>query len=1311
MHIPLKVKDFFRSRLFLLLCPVICFAAAFLISGEENAGHGTAVRQFEYTLDKKAEHAREELSELSEKAKKWTYKELFSEKHDYYESLFEREGLVFLIFENDSLCFWTDNTIAVDNFLSRNNLNSKIVKLPNGWFKVVKLSAGKKELFGLVLLKREYAYQNKYLVNEFQREFALSPGVRLVVDETKAELKRQGAADVNNTDVHEKEGTYLCTLIFPPPSPGNSESSFTFYLVILLNILGFIFSVWLLQAECDSMAGKIGRGWATLLLVLSIGVLRYLAISIGFPQAFYQLKLFSPELYGDASYSWLNSLGDLLINALLAFYLVFYVYRNIQMSDLPALTGMFAGGRTKENRVKGISQGKNSEKKIFKKSDSVIFVSALFLLFSVSRIINYIFSGLINNSNIPFTLNDIFSHTIYTYVCLLIIALFFISYFMLLDKTIRVIRVLELKNNQILVGVSAAAALFVIASHLLGTVDMILVFWPVLLFVLMFWIKQKKISYSFSAIVVLLFIVSFFSAHVILKYTGYKERDSRKIFAQKLSAEQDPLAEHLFTEVKDHISTDTSLLNLLAHSHHKDKSPVTISSSRRESFTKRLLSKYFSGYWEKYEIRISVFDTICLPLVQGSLPDRDNLNYFEKVISSEGTPAGSKNFFYLTNSTGKISYLARIPLIQSGTGGAFSHRIADLFIEFDSRVISDEMGFPELMLDRKLGIVQELLDYSYAKYKDGKLIAYHGKFPYSLSSEDFSAGTSAENDFPHVSFSDADGYNHLTYVAGSDSLVVISKKDEGRIGIATTFSYLFTFFSLILLFLLLLREIIFERHIHVDSFRSRIQFVLVSMVLFSLLFFGAGTTYYINQQYAKQTRQSVRDKMLSALVEGTQELGAESELKPSKSDFFSYILKRMSNIFLTDISLYDREGNLIASSQMKIFDEGLMSRKISPESYYRLAVRQNIEFIHDERIGNLEYLSAYCSLRNDEGVLLGYLNIPYFARQSELEKEISNILAAIINIYVLLFVISVVLALAISEYFTKPLKLIQEKLSKIKLGKSSEPIEWKPQDEIGSLVNEYNRMIDELQKSAELLARSEREIAWREMAKQVAHEIKNPLTPMKLSIQHLQRTWKNKDEDMDKKIERITGTVIDQIETLSNIASEFSNFAKMPTSIREKVDVKQALENCVALFRDSTDTEFSFNCSLEEAFIFADKEQMLRVCNNLLKNALQAIPDNQQGKIDISLGKILVRQQPDDKMADGEDSLLIKIKDNGSGISEDKRSKIFTPNFTTKTGGMGLGLAMVKSIVETFGGKIWFETSRGSGTTFFISLPEYKENF
>ena len=244
-----QVSNFLSSRFFLLACVVVCFASAFFISGKENTDFSSKANRFEKVLDGKEEHATKELNELAEKIKTWSYKELFSEKPGYYESLFEREGLVFLIFENDSLCFWTDNTVAVDNRLSQNNFKDKIVKLPDGWFEVEKLtlanpssgglSSGKKEMFALILLKREFAYQNKYLTNEFQEDFNLRADVGIKIDADK--IGQQNPKNILSGDVYESEGEYLLTLVFPSAS---SASTAGFYFTIILNILGLFFTIW-----------------------------------------------------------------------------------------------------------------------------------------------------------------------------------------------------------------------------------------------------------------------------------------------------------------------------------------------------------------------------------------------------------------------------------------------------------------------------------------------------------------------------------------------------------------------------------------------------------------------------------------------------------------------------------------------------------------------------------------------------------------------------------------------------------------------------------------------------------------------------------------------------------------------------------------------------------------------------------------------------------------------------------------------------------------------------------------------------------
>jgi two-component system, NtrC family, nitrogen regulation sensor histidine kinase NtrY len=272
------------------------------------------------------------------------------------------------------------------------------------------------------------------------------------------------------------------------------------------------------------------------------------------------------------------------------------------------------------------------------------------------------------------------------------------------------------------------------------------------------------------------------------------------------------------------------------------------------------------------------------------------------------------------------------------------------------------------------------------------------------------------------------------------------------------------------------------------------------------------------------------------------------------------------------------------------------------------------------------------------------------------------------------------------------LRMIKNKIGSLQLGQSYEQIEWQSNDEIGSLVLEYNKKVLELEKSAQLLIKSERESAWREMAKQVAHEIKNPLTPMKLSIQMLQRVASDNPEDLNDRIDRTAKTLIEQIDTLTKIANEFSNFAVMPKADEQKIEILPVIETTVDLFSKTIKNITLTNKCSSEILIVCDKDQISRVFNNLIKNSLQAIPPEREPKIEVIL------QEKDNK-------LLISVKDNGAGIQNNQKDKIFVPNFTTKSTGMGLGLAMVKNIVEAANGVIWFETTENKGTTFFIEFP------
>jgi len=476
------------------------------------------------------------------------------------------------------------------------------------------------------------------------------------------------------------------------------------------------------------------------------------------------------------------------------------------------------------------------------------------------------------------------------------------------------------------------------------------------------------------------------------------------------------------------------------------------------------------------------------------------------------------------------------------------------------------------------------------------------------------------------------------------------------------------------------------------TFRLRLQLIMISTIVISSIVLVTVSLLFINKLNTNKNNEILSEKLNSVLIDVESRYGTFPTFEAVPREELSDLLLNLSNTYFTDINIYNSDGFLLASSRDQIFREGMIAEQISTKSARLLMVDKKSFFIERENIGSYAFLSAYTPVRNFDNHLLGYLNLPYFAKQEEIRREISGLISAFANIYIIMIAITVLMALLLARYITKPLQQIGKQFSRVKIGNKNAKIDWTRKDEIGSLVEEYNLMIDKMEQSAELLARSERESAWRLMARQVAHEIKNPLTPIKLSMQLLLRAWDDKAPDWDIRLKRFSQTLIMQIDTLSSIATEFSDFAQMPEPQIQQFDIIPIVQQSVSLFRDQSDCEISFETKLQECVIKSDPNQILRVFNNLIKNALQAIPDDRQGIIRI-------------KLVITGDSCAISFQDNGTGIAGDQQTRIFSPNFTTKTAGMGLGLAMVKNIIDNSAGRIWFETVPGKGTTFFVSLP------
>jgi two-component system, NtrC family, nitrogen regulation sensor histidine kinase NtrY len=531
-----------------------------------------------------------------------------------------------------------------------------------------------------------------------------------------------------------------------------------------------------------------------------------------------------------------------------------------------------------------------------------------------------------------------------------------------------------------------------------------------------------------------------------------------------------------------------------------------------------------------------------------------------------------------------------------------------------------------------------------------------------------------------------------------DLELVITYESSGRGEFLSLFSYLFCLLT-VTLFLITLLNTLFTflpdtlnfSLSHRLSLRNRIQFSVISLIVLSFLIIGMITIFYFKNTTQQYHQERLQRKALGVAKDLESQLARVGALD---SALLEDLLPEIARVHETDIDIYGPDGRLMQSSEPLVYRHRLSAPLMDGRALAALTWEGKSLFIGESRIGQLDYRTAWVPLPRREEQPGGYLAVPYYTDRTFLQKDISEFISALLNVYVFLLFIAGALAILVANSITYPISVIGEKLKQFKLGKQNEPLEWSSRDELGELIGEYNRMIRKLQESAELLARSEREGAWREMAKQVAHEIKNPLTPMKLSLQHLQQAFTPAREEDRALLKRVSATLIEQIENLSQIASEFSNFAKIPEAFPEDLVVNDLIRSVHHLFgeNDSEGMDIGTDIPEESIQVRADKNQLLRVLNNLVKNAIQAIPGGQQGRVTISLRK------------EG-DLAVIRVEDNGRGIPAEMQEKVFMPNFTTKSSGTGLGLAICRNIVDQMQGRIYFQTRPGSGTVFVVELP------
>ncbi|MFN5325491.1 MAG: ATP-binding protein [Bacteroidota bacterium] len=888
--------------------------------------------------------------------------------------------------------------------------------------------------------------------------------------------------------------------------------------------------------------------------------------------------------------------------------------------------------------------------------------------------------GLVLDSRISFDFNTVFSWNTYSFYGFFVLGLLVLTGFLISRTVYRSFQRsglgLRTKSAFLLsIPIAIAAILLFSNSELGNTLSIVLVSWAILM--LCFSVVLIRLS-GFNAYMTLLAATSLVAAGLLFWLDQNRERDYRVIMASRLETEKDRIAEYLFNDVLQSVRNDNKLATFFAQSQKQTDNNIAF-----EEIERRVLRNHLNGYWERYDITIRCFDSNGIPFNAMGDPTW-SLELYDQQIRQTGNDTVRHGLFHTGGASGKHNYTGRIGVYSADS------LVGTIAVAMSSKPLVDRYGFPELLISESVPQQKPLGDYSYAFYRNDTLVNQAGIFPYPIEMDPINPKSQLEGS----GFFKFGGYSHYALQTIPGSYLLISLPLKGAYYLLTTFSYLFAFYGLLFVFVFALTSWFRSGWKWRLGIGSRIRIHLVLAVVVTMVVTGGATVFYVYNTYQSAGGPETEGRIRSILSVLRNEIDTRYAGMPFLGgDEMSFSMSGLAKSLGTDFNLYNQGGRLLYSSQPKLYDFHVVAPLMDRKAFYQLKSNHASFIAQREQIGGFEYLSSYAPIREADGTTKGYINLSYFSQQSELEKRISGFLVAVLNLYVLLFAFASFGTVFLSSRLTKPLEVIRSRISGITFGKKNELIEWERDDEIGALVKEYNRKATELSAAAEQLARSERELAWREMARQVAHEIKNPLTPMRLGIQHLQRAWKENHPDKDQITERMTNVLIEQIDALSHIATEFSSFAQMPTAKHSTFALDDVLRSVVDLYAEHDFVKVDYVKKDPSPHpVHADKEQMLRVFGNLAKNAVQAVEAKGSGSVEISIARY------------GE-KIQVTVKDTGTGISEELKPRIFTPNFTTKSGGTGLGLAMCYQMVSLSGGRIWFESSLGEGTSFHVELP------
>lgn len=1022
-------------------------------------------------------------------------------------------------------------------------------------------------------------------------------------------------------------------------------------------LLIFICSVFLLYflLSFDFLRKKWKKGypWQTIgygFLVLV--TIRALMLWFNFPGDYFEFPLFDPVNYAS---SWLNpSLGDLMLNtACLGFILGLVLFQLYSKSAF--------------QKVASLNQGRNFHFGLI----LAILVSTLFF-----ALVWFLPRDLIFNSQWVLDIRSIPTFDWFQGLSFLILFLFG-SVYVLVSLTLFSL-LFSVRRDKLIyykfLGIIGVPILGLVLyfSFWLGVVWFIHLLF--LFSIIRFELFQNVFRLGLDTFLTF-FYACLVTATIIGISTFQSERErlilSKTRFANQNLIENDVMTEFFLGDIFSRVKNDLFIKNRLADP-LLSKDPV-------ETKIRRI---YLDNYFDQFEVVIRIFSASGQQ-IQGPVEGQELKDLRQHYVKSDFA-TGVRDLYFIRGkeTTASNKFVAFIPILRE------DNLLGTVYLELNQLRIQPGSVYPKLLLDRKYAEKLDPLNYDYAVLREKELLRSSGTFNFNQTEflELLDRNQLYENGVL------LQGYHHFGLRNGEEVIILSSP----TISLSQFFGNISLFFVafVFMTFLAILLNTLFKGSRNFEfNYSTKLQLYLNFAFFFPIIIISIITIGLLGGSYRDDLNRQYIEK--ASLIRSN--LGAFFNNQNPASvdrDLLNEEINALANTIASDIHLYTPAGYLESTNRSNIFDKKILAPWINPAAMAGIMEKNQIQLLLDEKIGKLRYQTVYLAVPSQvDQSNIGILAVPFFESETELNSLISDVLSNIFNAFVVIFILFLIVSSFVSKNLTLPFKLLTQKLKATNL-ENNEPMYWASKDEIGLLVNEYNNMLFKLEASKKVLASTEKESAWREMAKQVAHEIKNPLTPMKLTLQHLLRLEQEGKLEDQQKLRKSLETLIHQVDALSGIASSFSTFAKMPLPKNELMNFKSVVIKVLDLFKNDKRIQLDFqdDSFADEITIMGDDKLFGRVISNLIINGIQAVPQDETPHIRIWLWMT-------------EQSVFLEITDNGKGIPPELRDKIFIPNFSTKSTGSGLGLAIAKSGVETAGGKIWFDTEIGKGTTFYLTFP------